>query len=503
MRNMFSEHALYRAVDVRDLERRAIERFGLSEGELMARAGAELFVALRAYFPAAARVLVLCGGGNNGGDGYVAARLAKAAGLHVTVCALADPAKLTGAAADACQAWHAAHGRCESFSVRHLDRAEVVIDALLGTGLDRDVAGAYAEAIAAVNAARVSVVAADTPSGLHADTGAVLGTAMRADVTVTFVAAKAGLFTGRGPALAGEILVAGLDVPAAAYADLPPLAWRLDPSQLVDRLRPRERDAHKGDFGHVVLVGGGPGMPGAVRLAGEAALRAGAGKVTAGVLPGNVAAVTAGRPELMCHGIDAGAELEPLLRAARVLAAGPGLGQGEWSEGIWKFLRHRDNAGLARVLDADGLNWLCRHPLPLTPDDVITPHPGEAARLLDCEVADIARNRYAAASGLAVKFNCVAVLKGAGTIVAAPDGRMRVCDRGNPGMASAGMGDVLTGIIAAFRAQGMNAFDAACAGVLAHAVAADRAAQAGERGLLAGDLLAALRTVVNPTGTGQ
>jgi len=489
---------LYRAADVRELDRRAIEQLHIPDEELMERAGAALYRVLRARLPAAGRVLVLCGGGNNGGDGYVVARLAREAGLDVTLAAVVGAGAVRGAARSAMRRFTAAGGVCEAFSTEMPGQAEAIIDALLGTGLDRPVSGEAAEVIRAVNTSGKPAIAADLPSGLHADSGDVLGTAVRARYTVSFMGLKAGLFTGRGPAFAGEVLFDDLGVPAETADGLSPLAWRLDPEDLSGWLAPRERDAHKGDFGHVVMLGGGTGMAGAIQLAGHAALRAGAGRVTAVVWPGNISAVTGQRPELMCRGVNDGADAEPLFRKASVLAAGPGFGQDEWSARLWEFFRQRDNAGLSRVLDADGLNWLIRRPLVLTPDDIITPHPGEAARLLDCGVADIESNRFTAVRELAAKFDCVAVLKGAGTLIGAPDGRIALCDRGNPGMASAGMGDVLTGLVAGLRAQGASAFDAACAGVLIHALAGDRAALDGERGLLATDLLEHVRDVVNP-----
>lgn len=489
---------LYRAHDVRELDRRAIEQFGIPAVELMERAGRALYRVLRERVPAADHVLVLCGGGNNGGDGYVVARLAREAGLEVKLVAVVAPGTLRGAAAVAYERFVAAGGQCEHFSSELLHECDVVIDALLGTGIDRPVEGDFAAIVQAVNAKRVPVVAADLPSGLHADTGNVLAVALRAHFTVTFIGLKAGMFTGQGPAYTGEIIFDGLGVPSETAAGLAPLAQRLEPADLFTWLPPRSRDSHKGEFGHVVIAGGGEGMPGAVRLAGEAALRGGAGRVTAAVWPGNVAAIAGQRPELMCRGIREAADAAALFEKAGVIAIGPGMGQDDWARQLWASLREREYAGVPRVLDADGLNWLGRARMPLTPGDIMTPHPGEAARLLTCAVADVEADRFAAARKLANEFNCVAVLKGAGTLIAAPDGRMALCDRGNPGMASAGMGDVLTGIVAGLRAQGLDAFGAACAAVLVHALAGDRAAKCGERGLLAGDLLGELRLYVNP-----
>lgn len=487
---------LYRAADVRELDRRAIEQLDVSAEELMERAGHALFRVLRERFPAARRVLVLCGAGNNGGDGYVFARLAHEAGLDAVLVAATGMDQLGGPAERAMQAFRNGGGILHTFSHTLLDDAEVVIDALLGTGLDRMVEGALADIIHAVNESGLPVIAADIPSGLHADTGRVLGAAMTARHVVSFVGLKAGLFTGQGPAVCEEILFDALHLPASLADRVVPLAMRLEASDLCARLPARDRDAHKGRFGHVLVVGGGAGMPGAARLAGVAALRAGAGRVTTAVWPGNVAAISGQRPELMCRGVEDGTELDGLLQKTDVLAVGPGLGQDDWSEAIWNGLSSRESK--ARVLDADALNWLARKPVPLTEDDIITPHPGEAARLLDCSVEDIEADRFAAVRALVSKFGCVAVLKGAGTLVADVDGQLALCDRGNPGMASAGMGDVLTGLIAGLRVQNLPALDAACTGVLAHALAGDRAARAGERGLLASDLLDDLRAVVNP-----
>lgn len=489
---------LYRADDVRELDRRAIEQLGVPADELMERAGRALFRVLRDRLPAASRILVLCGGGNNGGDGYALASIARQAGLDVTLVSVVAPGSPGGAAAVAHARFVKGGGRCEHFSNDMLDACDVVIDALLGIGIDRPVQAEFADIIRAVNAHPVPVIAADLSSGLHADTGAALGVAIRADFTVTFIGLKAGMFTGQGPAHTGEIVFDALGVAADAAAGPAPLALRLQPVDLSAWLPHRARDAHKGNFGHVVVIGGAAGMPGAVRLAGEAALRAGAGRVTAAVWAGNVGAIAGQRPELMSRGIDAVTDIAGLLDTAGVLAVGPGLGQDDWSKTLWAGLRKRNDTALARVFDADGLNWLARKPLALTAEDIITPHPGEAARLLDRPVAKIEANRFAVVRELAQAFNCVVVLKGAGTLVTAPDGRIALCDRGNPGMASAGMGDVLTGLIAGLRAQGLGAFDAACAGVLAHALAGDRAARGGERGLLAGDLLNELRAVMNP-----
>ncbi|PWG62875.1 NAD(P)H-hydrate dehydratase [Sediminicurvatus halobius] len=486
--------ALYTPEQVRELDRRAIEDYGLPGEQLMERAGASAYRLLRRRFPDARRLLVLCGGGNNGGDGYVIARRAHQDGLEVTLCPLVPIERLKGSAAAA------ARGAGEqleptAFDAEHLAGADLVVDALLGTGLDRPVAGELGEVIAAVNAAGRPVLAVDVPSGLSARTGAVLGVAVRAALTPTFIGLKQGLFTGDAPAYTGEVVFDDLQVPPGVYDAPAPVARLLGDGWLRDRLPPRERTAHKGRFGHVLVVGGDHGMGGAARLAAEAAGRTGAGLVSVATRPAHVPAVLAARPELMVRGVEEGESLAPLLERATVLACGPGLGTGPWGRAL---LAEALAAGLPLVLDADALSLLSAGmALPDGPR-VLTPHPGEAARLLDTDTTSIQQDRFAATQEIARRYRAAVVLKGAGTVVADVE-RCAVCAAGNPGMASGGMGDVLTGVVAALLAQGLTAFEAAAAGALVHATAADRAAAAGgERGLLAGDLFAALRTVVNP-----
>jgi NAD(P)H-hydrate epimerase len=244
----------------------------------------------------------------------------------------------------------------------------------------------------------------------------------------------------------------------------------------------------------VLIVGGDHGMPGALRLAGEAALRSGAGLVSLATRPAHAAGIPLTRPELMCHGVQQAAQLAPLLKRATVVAVGPGLGTGEWGRGLFGALL---DSPLSLVVDADALNLLAREPL-RRGNWILTPHPGEAARLLGIEVAEVEKDRFAAVRALSERYGGTVVLKGAGTLIHTEGHPVAVCDRGNPGMASGGMGDVLTGVIAALRAQGLDDAAAAEAGVWVHAAAGDRAAQEGERGLLAGDLMAALRAELNP-----
>ena len=502
-------HALYRAEQVRALDRAAIEGHGIPGRELMERAGRAAYELLCRRWPGTPAVTVLAGLGNNGGDGYVIARLALADGLRVRVLQLGDPARNGGDAALALADWRAAGGTLEPFEglANPLgERPGVIVDALFGTGLDRPITGVWAEAVAAIDAARAPVLALDIPSGLHADTGAVLGTAVRAAATLSFIGLKQGLFTGAGPDYCGDIHFSGLGVPARVYATQVAAARRHDWGAWSGRIGPRRRAAHKGDFGHVLVIGGAPGMSGAARLAGEAALRAGAGLVTVATHPDHAAFLNLGRPELMVSAVADPQALAPLLARADVVAVGPGLGRGDWGRGLWEAVR----AGARPlVVDADALNLLAESVSAgspaVNPAWVLTPHPGEAARLLGSTTAEIAADRFQAARALAQRYGGVAVLKGAGTLVQGSTLRPpAVCTDGNPGMATAGSGDVLTGVIAALLAQapilGLDPEEAATLGVCLHAAAGDRAARDGERGLIAGDILDALRPVANGLG---
>jgi len=301
--------------------------------------------------------------------------------------------------------------------------------------------------------------------------------------------------TGAAARHVGALVLApcgvGDDVREAVHPDgvLIDDAWR------CAALPPREPDAHKGRFGHVLVVGGDVGYGGAARMAAEAAARSGAGLTSLATRALNVGAVIGARPEIMAHAVDDGAALDALLERASVVAIGPGLGQAEWGRRAWSRARA---SGKALVVDADALNLLAQAPERLDAATILTPHPGEAARLLGTNVARVQADRYAAVLELARRFRCVVLLKGAGTLVADCDGRVAVCPIAEPALASGGMGDVLTGLIAGLRAQHLLPFDAACVGAFVHARAAQHAAAYGARGTLAGDLFAEIRLLVNP-----
>ncbi len=478
-------HTLYRAGEVRRLDRIAIEERGIPGIELMNRAGAALFDELRYRWPQARHLLIFCGGGNNGGDGYVVARLAAQAGLDPLVVALADPATLQGDAATAWRQAREAGVATTEFYPPLLRRADLVVDALFGTGLDRPVEGCWAEAIEAINAFAGPVIGVDIPSGLHADSGRVLGTAVRADATVTFIGLKQGMFTADGPDCCGAIRFDDLGVPAAIYEAVPPSARRIDWAGLRHHLPPRPRNSHKGQWGHVLVVGGNHGMAGAARLGAEAALRCGAGLVSVATRGEHVSAMVAARPEVMWHGVEAISDLTKLLQRATVVAIGPGLGRDDWARALLMMVLE---SGLPLVVDADALNLLAENPDDHHGEWILTPHPGEAARLLGTSTSAIGHDRFAAAAELQRRYGGVTVLKGAGTLV--HDGRtVALCSEGNPGMASAGMGDLLTGTIAALVAQGLEPAEAARCGVTLHGAAGEPAAREGQRCLISPDLL--------------
>jgi NAD(P)H-hydrate epimerase len=474
-------HGLYGAGQIREAEQFAIQQLQISGGQLMQRAGTAAFAQLQRRWPVCRTLIVFCGAGNNGGDGYVLARLAVQAGMVVQVYALVEPDLLQGDALRACTGFLQVGGRLDSFAEDiELGGDGVVVDALFGTGLNRQVAGEYAAAIALINNSRLPVLAVDTPSGLHADTGCVLGCAVRAQLTVTFIGLKCGLHTGEAVEYCGELALETLDLPDKVFTGLTPVATLLEKQGLP----PRPRAAHKGSFGHVLLIGGNLGYSGAIRLAAEAALRSGAGLVSIASRAAHSAVLNIGRPELMCHGVETVAQLQPLLAKASVLVIGPGLGQDDWARALFAAALA---SGKPCVVDADALNLLATQ-RGTAGQWILTPHPGEAARLLGCSTADITADRYAALRALQQSYGGIVVLKGAGSLIADADS-IHVVATGNPGMASGGMGDVLAGVIAALLAQHLSPLAAASQGVYAHGAAADRvAARQGELGMLASDL---------------
>ncbi|WP_438951629.1 NAD(P)H-hydrate dehydratase [Porticoccus sp.] len=491
--------SLFTTEQVRRLDQ-AVIRSGIPGIKLMKRAGYAAFQKILSYWPGKP-LTVFCGSGNNGGDGYIVAALAAEGRLPVRVVQLNSPGKLHGDARTAFQYARDAGVPMVPFSDCLDLSTGVVVDAMLGTGFSGEVREPFAQAIRLINQSGLPVVALDVPSGLCANTGAANEPAVEANLTVTFIALKQGLFTGRGPALCGELVCSDLRVSEQILATEPHPACRLELDPLrATLLVPRRRDAHKGDFGHVLIIGGDHGFGGAVSMVAEAALRVGAGLVSVATRPEHVAALLGRRPELMVRGVTSGQLLLPLLARATVLVVGPGLGRSPWSE---QLLQQALAAQLPMILDADALNILSEGrlaPRHLSSNWIITPHPGEAARLLGITVQDIEADRFAAVRALQKIFQCAVVLKGAGSLVCHDPGLpVGVCSGGNPGMASGGMGDILSGIVGGLVAQQLSPDKALPLAVCLHAEAADRAAaDGGERGILATDLLGQLRQLVNP-----
>ncbi len=471
--------------------------------QLMERAGLAAAEAAREIAGDAGKpVLILAGPGNNGGDALVIARHLKQWFFNVSVVFTGDESKLSADARAACKAWRDAGGKLGA-DIPPGPNWGLVIDGLFGIGLEREVAGRYAGLVAAVNGMRAPKFAVDIPSGLESDTGRVLGCAVRAGHTATFIALKPGLLTLDGPDHCGEIHLCplGLDAPALAAAQGSIIGREV----LETVLAPRARNTHKGDFGSIAIVGGAHGMVGAVLLAGRAALKLGAGRVYLGLIAKDAPLVDPQQPELMLRSADEVLTLDHL----NCLAVGPGLGQ---SPDAAARVAAALAAPIPLVLDADSLNLIAATPKLrdlLTRRDMqtlLTPHPAEAARLLGCPTGEVQHDRIASACRLARELNCGVVLKGAGSVCAAPDGRWAINTSGNPGMAAAGQGDVLTGIVAALVAQGAGVQAALHAGVYLHGAAADRlvAQGVGPAGLTAGETIDAARQLLNSnSGTGE
>lgn len=446
-------------------------------------------------------VLIVAGPGNNGGDAFVVARHLKEWWFDVTVVFAGDEGKFSNDARRAFRAWRAAGGTTRPDLPAAGDWG-LVVDGLFGIGLEREVSGRYAEWIAAVNGTRGPVLAIDVPSGLHSDSGRMMGCAIRATHTVTFIALKPGLLTLDGRDHCGELHLDTLDLDAQSVQ--PARGFLIGDDVLKTALAPRRRNTHKGDYGSIGVIGGDHGMVGAAVLAGRAGLKLGAGRVYLGLIARDAPGIDFEQPELMVRGADEVLKLEHL----HCLAVGPGLGQ---APDAAFYLGIALESTLPLVLDADALNLIGTNPAladqtrSRSAATIVTPHPAEAARLLGVTTREVQSDRVRAAVTLAARLNSLVVLKGNGSICAAPDGVWHVNTSGNPGMASAGMGDVLTGFIAALLAQGTEVSTALLTGVYLHGAAADALVAAGHGpvGLAAGELIDPARRLLNEAVMGN
>ncbi len=487
-------HSLFSAAQTQEIDRAAIEDYDIPGSELMARAGEAALATIKSHWKQAQRILILCGTGNNGGDGFELARQALDADLRVFVYELSSEQELNETAAAARVALLKAGVEINPFHSDALRSADLIVDALFGTGLDRNLPTEAEAVIQVINNSRTPVLSLDMPSGLHPDTGIPMTLAVHATVTLSLSGLNQGLFTGVGPDYVGEIVFNSLQIPPAIYAATPKSARRVGLEDFVERLSPRQRTGHKGLYGHLLIIGGDHGMPGAPRMAAEAGARVGAGLVSIATRPEHAMSLSIARPELMCHGVETADDLDPLLERCNAIAIGPGLGQCQWGQDL---LDRALASGIPIVIDADALNLISKKDYHHD-HWIITPHPGEASRLLNKD--DLEQNRFDTVKALQKEYGGVTVLKGASTLINAgePDALTRLSIWGNPGMASGGMGDVLTGTIGGLLAQGISQFEAACLGVTLHGMAGDQAVQEnGERGLLATDLMPYLRRLSN------
>ena len=502
------------AAEMREIDRATSEKFGVASLTLMENAGAAVAERVLLLHETGQRIVVVCGKGNNGGDGFVAARLLHEKGWPVQVIMLAEPAELKGDAAvmfgklPMAPAIVRSSDELKSERVRELLSAELYVDAILGTGFKPPVSGLYADAIAAINASGATVIAVDISSGADADAmGPQKGTIARADEIVTFTAPRpAHVFS---PLTEGPTYVANIGSPENAIVSSLQLNL-IHPRDFAVLIGRRPAESNKGSYGHVLVVGGSVGKAGSVAMAGMAALRAGAGLSTVATAKSVLANVAGFYPELMTEPLpetdagtiatSAGVRIEELMKSMSVVAIGPGISRDPHTATLVRSLVVHHKAPM--VVDADGLNAFEGHTSELNGNGrtlVITPHPGEMARLVGCSIADVQKDRLGVARKFARERELIVVLKGHRTLVVRPDGEAWVNTTGNPGMATGGTGDILTGMVAAMLAQEKRAQNpeiallAVCAAVHLHGLAGDVMRDVvGEHSLVATDLLRGL-----------
>ena len=494
---------------MRGFDRRASDEFGVPSLVLMENAGRGVFEAVRDILGdlVGKRVTVVAGRGNNGGDGFVVARHLRDAGARVSVFLLGKPEDVRGEAKANLDILLESGVQVPSITSADeitvsLSNSHAIVDAVFGTGLHGEVTGLAADVVQAINSARKTIIAVDIPSGMDADTGEILGVCVKADCTVTFALPKIGLLTYPGAGSVGNMIVADIGIPKCLFEEVD--VELIDQEMVASRLPVRPPDAHKGTFGTAILVAGSLGLTGAAAMASEAALRAGAGLSTLAcpALLWNVMAtkltevMTRGLPDGGVGAISSNAlnEALELIEKGDAVVLGCGLGtDADTCEFVHRLVK---SVRKPMIIDADGLNALSQDTGTLEGDHgdlVLTPHPGEMARLLGTSTQDVQSNRMDVVRQAASRFRCVVVLKGARTLIADPSGRVFINPTGGPGLATGGTGDVLAGTIGGLLAQGLSPLDAAICGVFVHGRAGDIAAdELGAAGVIAGDVLRAL-----------
>lgn len=482
---------LFNVAQIRAIEQQAINHQHIEEAKLMERAGLAAWQAIKQAYPHCHQLAVVCGSGNNGGDGFVVARLASLNGVSVTVLHTREISQLSPLNQSMALQARNAGAHLQVLDEDSLGDIEacVIVDALLGIGISGEVTGFYADVIEWMNQSALelesAIVAIDCPSGLDCNKGLALGACVNAAITMTFIGVKQGLVSGDGLNYSGVIRCDDLGL-ADLLKSSDFESHSLVSTTLIDCLKPRRPNSHKRHFGHVLIIGGGSGMPGAVCLAAQASLRCGAGLVSVATSPEHASLIPIYQPEIISHGIETAEQIHTLLEQATVCVIGPGLGTDNWAQQLFKQALA---CQLPMVIDASALHLLAQV---AQHDDnwVLTPHPGEAAVMLQCESSDIQQDRFSAARQLQTEYGGTVVLKGAGTLIASADA-MACFPQANPAMSSAGMGDALTGIIAALIAQGMSLEHAAQNGVAIHATAGNTAAKQ-KHSILATDLIKTL-----------
>ena len=486
---------LYRAAQVQELDQIAIKDHGIPSFELMKTAGAAVFNIIKEKWPQSRHILVVSGSGNNGGDGYIIAAMAKEVGMRAEVLQLCASDNLKGDAKLACELAESCKVTMQTFTeatqINNNDYVNtIIVDALLGTGIDRNASGAYKLAIQALNSASCPVVAVDIPSGLNADTGKAMGEAVKADITITFIGVKQGLLTCEGRDYSGDIFFDKLNLPDSIFESKSapsPASIRIDINYATRHLFPRKKSSHKKNHGHVVVVGGDFAFGGAGIMAAEAAQRSGSGLVSLITRSEHRPAVLARRPELMVLGTeDENVDLESILAKASAIAVGPGLGTSEWGRQLLGIvLRSQQDTSIPLVVDADALNLIAEKTdasgKVKRRNWVLTPHPGEAAKLLGCSTKEVQDDRFFAIKKLAENWGGTFLLKGSGSLTFSntTSSVVYVCTEGNAGMASGGMGDVLSGVVVSLLAQGLSLIDALNCGICIHGEAGDLAKEFG------------------------
>ena len=496
---------LYTASETRKIDNLAIKEKGISGYSLMQMAAEfTLDVILREFSPVE-ELIIFCSKGKNSGDGFLLGSFAKEFGLEVTIVMSNTSNVIKGLSRKAFEEMKDA--KVKIISTKSVEKLKVsnktvIVDALIGTGLKGNLRKNIKESILALNklGVKLPVLSLDIPSGVNPDTGDADDIAVYADITATFVAQKRGCFTSVGKKFSGEIIYSDLEIPKNLFSKITSTSYVVDYEDSISKVVYREQDAHKGHFGNVLIVGGDRGLGGAGLLSSRAAVYSGAGLTSLVTRPEHVSASLVSCPEVMVKGVDSGQDIEEHLVKPDVIAIGPGLGQSAWSEQmIQRVFWEAEKRDVSVIMDADALNLLTKLKLSsnLPKSLILTPHPGEAARLLNTSVAVIESNRFSAAAKIQKKFNATVVLKGSGTVICHKSGgtqKWGICDSGNPGMATGGMGDVLTGIIAGLLAQGLTLKEAAEAGVDLHAKAADQASlEFGEAGLTSSDVINELK----------